>query len=825
MKIIICVLLIVCIQTVSAKNKIFLSNVIKNLSSDSIQIVYSNDFINANEIELDSSINSVDELSEYLNTLSYELLEIKTSIYLIKPIQVKSKDINKRVIVGGIFDDESDKRILGATLFVNDNAKSHAINRFSGFALINLEPDTYKFTIRAPGYTSQIFSVDLTNVQYLSKDFTLKKAPERLENLLITTSLFDFYNLSEANQKIMTFDELESTPHLGGDPARAITKIPGLTSNGLSARNHARGGKHNESQIILNGLALRNPYHFKDFFGVFSTINLNYVEELSLFAGVFPVKYGNYISSVMDVQSKSPGENFFLDASLNFFNSHITFGDSLNSGAQYVISYRSGGDTFREGLIELDKVDPSYDDFFLNYSQEYSKGIKIQGNILHSNDKISFNSPNVGEEANAKYIDNDYWSSIFIPITEEVNLNTMIFYQTSKTRRSGKLLNEKIQGSVFEKRDTITYGLSTNLDYKINENTLITFGTNIHREKTNINYISTNNHNNFIGDILNPNNIDLSRNHIFKSSGYSSSFYTNYRYKFNKKLYADIGLRIDNQNWIESNQVSPRLNFSYSINETSVLKFGLGRHFQQQLIDGVLLEDSVLEYFEPEAANIGILEFQKQINSQYSFRSELYFKNYTQVQPYYENLFRGLHLHPELFTDRVRLQPDSAFSRGIDITLSQTSKKHDWSLSYSLSEVKDKFAGNEVLRSWDQKNSIKYSHNWYLGNWQFGSLLQYHSGWPKTLVYKNNAGDIIIGNRNTERNKAYMNLDLKVSRNFNFKNIKMKYWIQLNNALDKENQCCSEYSYEEDENGELVLFKEQKLWLPLLPSMGIDIAF
>lgn len=53
----------------------------------------------------------------------------------------------------------------------------------------------------------------------------------------------------------------------------------------------------------------------------------------------------------------------------------------------------------------------------------------------------------------------------------------------------------------------------------------------------------------------------------------------------------------------------------------------------------------------------------------------------------------------------------------------------------------------------------------------------------------------------------------------------MKYWIQLNNALDKENQCCSEYSYEEDENGGFVLFKEQKLWLPLLPSMGIDIAF
>lgn len=825
MKLIFGIFLIIYMQLSLAGNKIFLSNAIKTLSSEEVQIVYSNDFINANEIELNSIINSIEELSHYLNTINYQLFEIKNSVYLIKPIQTNSQVVEQRTIIGRTIDGDSNKQILGAQVFVNDNTKPQAINNFSGFAIINLKSEIYNLTIKAPGYITQKFVVDLTESKVTSKILRLKSAPIKLENILVTTSLFDFYKLEEGNQSVMAFNEMESTPHLGNDPSRAVTKIPGLTSNGISARYHARGGKQNESQVLLNGLPLRNPYHFKDFFGVFSTINLSYVEELSVFAGVFPTKYGNYISSVMDVESKSPSEDFFVDFSIGSLNSYITLGDSLNSGLKYIVSYRSGGDLFRSGLIEVDVGDPSYDDFFFNISNEFPNGIKINGNILHSKDTINLNLVNEDEVAVAKYIDNNYWGSISIPATDKLTVNTMAFYQTNKTNRLGELFDDEIQGSLFEKRNTATYGVSSNINYQFNENSLITFGTNIQKEKTDIEYNTIYSGNDFIGLILNPNEIDFSRFHRFKNTGYSSSVYSNFRYKFNHKLSADFGLRFDKQNWTESNQLSPRLNFSYHINESSILRFGLGRHFQQQLIDGILLEDSTLKYFEPEAANIGIVEFQKQINSQSSFRFELYYKKYTEVQPYYENLFIGLHLHPELFTDRMRIKPDSAFSKGIDFSFSQSGDKHDWSISYSFSEVKDIFAGNEVLRSWDQKNAIKYSHNWYFGNWQYGSLLQYHSGWPKTMLYQNNIGEIIVGSRNTDRNKDFLNLDLRVSYDSTYKNTKIKYWFQLNNALNKDNQCCSEFSYEENENGEFILLNEQKRWLPILPSLGINITF
>ena len=89
MKLKIGLLLTICLQASFAESQLFLSNVIKSLSSDPIQIVHSNNFINANEIELNSPIKNIDELSQYLNSISYQLLEIKKSIYLIKPIQTK----------------------------------------------------------------------------------------------------------------------------------------------------------------------------------------------------------------------------------------------------------------------------------------------------------------------------------------------------------------------------------------------------------------------------------------------------------------------------------------------------------------------------------------------------------------------------------------------------------------------------------------------------------------------------------------------------------------------------------------------------------------
>lgn len=802
-----------------------LVNIIESLTGAQAQIVYSDDFLKFDEVVVDRPINSIRALKQFLISIDFDLAEVEDRVFLIRPIQQGDQaEFLPPIAIGNITDNETGYQIIGAEIRSDDGTSILAINNKTGYYFSANEKTKFNVLISANGYLTQRVEVDFENQQVISKDYALQKEPEELENLYVTTSLFDFKSANQANQSILSKDELNSTPHIGNDPARAVNKLPGITSNGITARTHVRGGKQNESQIVLNGLALRNPYHFKDFFGVFSSINLSYVDELSIYAGVFPAKYGSYISSVMEIQSSEPSEDLFVDLSLGVLSSHITFGEVFNTDSQYLVSYRSGGDLLRSELFEVDAGDPSYDDLFVHLQQKFDDGTVIKGNLLHAKDTINLNLVNEDETARAKYIDNNYWMSIDKPIHDNLDFEGLIFYQSNNTNRNGELFDDDLQGSIFEQRKTNYYGFSTGLNHSVSDSLAYSVGLMIKKETTDISYQSQFSGNDFLTDELNLNLVDRSRNHRFKNSGLRKSLYGNLRYKFNAKFYGDFGLRFDHQEWNNETQISPRMNLSYFYNDSITYRLGLGRHFQDQHIDGVLLEDEQLMYFEPESADIAIFEIQKKINDRYNLRTEFYYKEYNDVQPYYENLFIDLHLHPELFSDRVRIEPDSAFSKGVDVTVSGYYDQFNWSASYSFSEVKDVIDGSEFLRGWDQQNAIKLNFEWFWQQWQFNSLLQYHTGWPRTLINEVN-DSLVIGNRNGSRNKAFLNLDLRLSYDTLIKGNKAKYWLQLNNALNRKNQCCSEYSYEENDEGQFELINEQKDWLPIIPSIGFDISF
>ncbi len=803
-----------------------LEDVIESLVGTQTQIVYSNDFLNAGKVKVDVPITSIRALNQYLRTIDFELNEVKANIYLIKPLQINDAKLISPIAIGNITDEQRGYQIIDAEIWLADESEVLAKNSQSGFYFFGKANSHYKILIKAKGYNDLLSEIDFNDKAVNNQDFVLKQAPKALEDLYVTTSHFDFNSINGANQSILSQDELQSTPHAGNDPSRAINKLPGITSNGITARSHVRGGKQNESQVVLNGLALRNPYHFKDFFGIFSSINLSYIEELSIYAGVFPAKFGNYISSVMDMRSIEVSDDFFFDLSLGIFNSHATFGQSFNTDSQYLVSYRSGGDLFRSNQFNVNTGDPSFNDLFLHLQHDFDDGTVIKGNLLHSKDEFSLFLDNGDEFARAQYIDNNYWVSVEKPVSDNLNVEAMFFYQTNNTNRGGQLFDDDFasQGTIFEDRRTNYYGLSSHLNHRATEKLSYSLGLTLQREQTDIRYTSEFMGRDFLTDILNPQQLDPFRNHRFSNSGLRKSLYGNLRYQFNSKLYGDFGLRFDDQNWNDGSQISPRMNLGYFYSDNLTLRLGLGRHYQDQHIDGVLLEDEQLMYFKPESADVAVFELQKQVSDRYSLRAEFYYKKYDDVQPYYENLFIGLHLHPELFSDRIRVEPESAVSKGVDFTVSGYYDHFNWSGSYSFSEVKDVVNGDEFLRSWDQQNAVKLSLGWLWHKWQFNSLIQYHTGWPSTIIEQVDDA-LIIGNRNGSRNKDFLNVDLRVSYDTLIKGKKAKYWLQLTNALNRENQCCSEYSYEMDSSGDFVLVSEFQGWLPLIPTIGFDISF
>ncbi|NBC08958.1 MAG: hypothetical protein GVY26_17335 [Bacteroidetes bacterium] len=92
-------------------------------------------------------------------------------------------------------------------------------------------------------------------------------------------------------------------PGLGGqlDPFRQLQLLPGIAAyNDFSTGLQVRGGMPDENLVEWDGMVLYNLDHF---FGIFSAVDGQLVDQVKLYKNSFPAEYGGRISSVVAIAS------------------------------------------------------------------------------------------------------------------------------------------------------------------------------------------------------------------------------------------------------------------------------------------------------------------------------------------------------------------------------------------------------------------------------------------------------------------------------------------------------------------------------------------
>ena len=67
----------------------------------------------------------------------------------------------------------------------------------------------------------------------------------------------------------------------------------------------------------------------------------------------------------------------------------------------------------------------------------------------------------------------------------------------------------------------------------------------------------------------------------------------------------------------------------------------------------------------------------------------------------------------------------------------------------------------------------------------------------------------------------FASVDLRVSRSFDLSRGELSLFAEVSNLLDRRNPCCVDYTYDYDTGGNLLLEREYRHWLPLVPSVGV----
>lgn len=239
------------------------------------------------------------------------------------------------------------------------------------------------------GYQTLEKNFDLESGQKLEFNPILKEKRENLNEIDIAAR----QKLKNKGIYLQTKD-IDKIASAGGESLENLLKtLPGVSSNNeLSSQYSVRGGNFDENLVYINDIEVYRPTLIRSSQQEgLSVINPDLVSSVLFSAGGFDAKYGDKLSSVLDIKYKMPRRfEASADVSLLGSSAHIA-NVSKNGKLSYLAGFRYK--TTRYLLASLDTegdYNPNYKDLqtLINYSFNQKLSLHFWANI--SNNKYSF---------------------------------------------------------------------------------------------------------------------------------------------------------------------------------------------------------------------------------------------------------------------------------------------------------------------------------------------------------------------------------------------------------------------------------------------------
>lgn len=244
---------------------------------------------------------------------------------------------NKNATVAGRIIDENENPIASATITI--------LGKTSG--IISSDSGTFVLTASAERSFALIFShTGYTPVQknfYLSKNeqefvtIRLQRSGKTLETVVVQD---DRERRENSLVKINPKNALTLPSTTGG--VEALIKTLVGSNNELTSQYNVRGGNYDENLIYVNDFEVYRPYLISS--GQqegLSFINPELARSISFYTGGFQSKYGDKMSSVLDIQYKKPS-SFGGSAYVSLLEQGVHLEGSAKKGAAtYLIGARN----------------------------------------------------------------------------------------------------------------------------------------------------------------------------------------------------------------------------------------------------------------------------------------------------------------------------------------------------------------------------------------------------------------------------------------------------------------------------------------------------
>lgn len=319
----------------------------------------------------------------------------------------------------GILLDELNTPIENANISANNVGTTSNSNGFYSLKIPANKEVSVVFSHVSHKSVRVIFN--LKNGQEFEFNPILKIEVEQIETVVITgTKRSDFEGVTTISPQIIRTIK-------GAQPGveNLLKTLAGVNiSNELSTQYSVRGGNFDENLVYVNGIEVYRPFLVRS--GQqegLSFVNTDMVQDLQFSAGGFQAKYGDKLSSVLDITYRKPTE-FGVRADFSLLGGSITAeGVSKNNKLSALVGLRYRDNTL---LVDAKETQTNYEPQFLdaqtylNYKISSKFDLSFLGNISSN----SYNYAPKTRQTNFGTLQNPIALLVFYEGQEEDKYNT-----------------------------------------------------------------------------------------------------------------------------------------------------------------------------------------------------------------------------------------------------------------------------------------------------------------------------------------------------------------------------------------------------------------
>ncbi|GAH01524.1 unnamed protein product, partial [marine sediment metagenome] len=210
-------------------------------------------------------------------------------------------------VEGTVKDKNTDEYLVGANIVVLGTPLGAATDHKGYFIIANIPRGIYKVQTSMIGYKSSTEEILISAEQKISITFLLEETVISQPEIIVSAERI----IEKTTVSARTIDgvRLERLHGAIEDPLRTLHTIPGISSGEeFTTWLCVRGGAPNENLWLLDWVPIYWPFHFG---GMKSTFNSEMIENLELYTGGFPAKFGDKLSSVVNITTKEGSRNRF----------------------------------------------------------------------------------------------------------------------------------------------------------------------------------------------------------------------------------------------------------------------------------------------------------------------------------------------------------------------------------------------------------------------------------------------------------------------------------------------------------------------------------